>query len=196
MADFVTEGAASCACLDGVNVGQTNYSAHRRMRSSAHGSRDSPAWTTMWILAGTRGHKRATIQSRRHGRQYSCAKTRPRGDNPRGKVETDGGRISAQVEFVPGGITGGGEREKPKSWLRVINDAARRGRWTAQGESERGSDQTVSMTNQWRVASAPNLTRPLIIGVQSNLCFAVNQRGWPTLRTRVHGAPHDVITVK
>lgn len=52
------------------------------------------------------------------------------------------------------------------------------------------------MTNQWTIASAPNLTRALMIGVQSNIWFPVNQRGWPTLQTRVHGPPHDVITVK
>ncbi|TWW75186.1 hypothetical protein D4764_14G0011890 [Takifugu flavidus] len=68
----------------------------------------------MWILTGTRGHKRTTIspEARRHSRQYSCAK-RVRGDNPRGKVETDSGRISAQQ--INTALTSTQPDEQPRS---------------------------------------------------------------------------------
>lgn len=105
------------------------------MRSSAHESGDPPAWTTTWILRGTRGQK-ATIsspeQSPTHRRPDPC----PRGNNPRGKVETDSGGISAQVEFVPGGATKTGCASL--TTLRGEKDG-----WTARGGRGRGRSDGV-----------------------------------------------------
>lgn len=106
-----------------------------------------PAWTTAPIRTRTRA---ASPQQKATN---SC----PERVNPRGKVETDSGGISAQVEFVPGGVTKTGcaslttLRGEKEGWMEggmeVGMDSTRR-EW-------KRADQTVSMTNQLAVTSAP-----------------------------------------
>lgn len=89
-------------------------------------------------------------------------------------------------------------RRSDKNCLRVINDAARREGWmdgqheerVKEGRSDGVDDKSISH----HICYAPAAGWSPI-----KASFPVNQRserGWPALKTRVRGPPHDVITVK